>query len=141
MPTDTEILTAYNRIARTQAEPEAVNTALKEAKDKLAWIIGRYGDGNGRRLKAGYIAQLVDEAVLAGALEKSSFECWEKVQEAFRQDDAEHANKRGTSYTMPMFIKDLAKAKADIKKGRPTQETTDQEITHCYYTALASACQ
>jgi len=79
MPKDAEILSAYQRITRTQAEPDAVNIALKAAKDKLAWIIGRYGDENGHRLTVEYIAQLVDEAVLSRAFEKSSLEYCKKA--------------------------------------------------------------
>ena len=135
MPTDEEILSAYKNIAQINAEPEEVSEALNYAKRKLRRIIDRYGDADGIRLTAKYAAILVDEEVRAEIRERYTFErCARLIGE-------EPKEKRGTSYTMPMFIRELAKAKVEIKKGRSAQETTNQEITHLNYNALTPDCQ
>ena len=68
MPTDAEIRSAYTEL--TGAEPQlGYYTALNEAKDKLRIIISRFGDADGDRLTAEYIAQLVHENMMAAVLE------------------------------------------------------------------------
>lgn len=40
----------------------------KQATNKLRYIINKFGDGNGERLKPSYFIQLVQEIILAKAL-------------------------------------------------------------------------
>lgn len=142
MPTDNEIMIEYRKLARVQVGPEKTQIAIAEAKRKLADIISRYGDSDGARCTAKYAAMLVDEAVTAGELEERTFECAKTAASMIKEAEiACIAEERGTSYTVPAFIKELAQAKAEIKKGRSTQETTNQKTTHTYYTALKPTCQ
>lgn len=121
MLTDEEILREYRKISGTNADAAELQDVLNTAKNKLSHIINRYGDADGARLTAKYAAMLVDEAVQTEARE-------------IIYDGA------GKSATMPVFLKKLTRAKAQIKKDRAQNASVNQK-TQLNYNAFAANCQ